>query len=134
MKIKDKLLRAHAAVVIDKAKGGGMLGEQIGQRAVAAITKGMDSDEWKAYMALFADSPDQLKRLTTTALDGNNAWMAHARAYMVSNAICAAATNTDTLNGLDAMDIDANFNGAPLDETPDPAVAALRPFKIPDPF
>lgn len=129
MKIREKLLRVHVAVILDKIQGGGMLAGDIGQSAVKAITKGLGSDEWKEYMALFADSADQLKRLTTDASDGANSWLPHARAYIVSNAVCAAATDIATHKGLDEIgDIDAGN----LNETPDPAVAALRKIVVPN--
>jgi hypothetical protein len=134
MNIKKKLLQVQAAVALDKAKGsGGALGEAIGLAAERALTKGMESDEWKDYMALFADSAEQLQRLTTTDLDGTNAWLPRARAYIVANAICAPGTDTVTIKGVIGIgDIDVNKpDGTALDETFDQAVANRRAVNVP---
>jgi hypothetical protein len=133
MKIQEKLLRVQAAVIVDKAKGGGALGVQLGQASEEAITNGMGSPKWEAYMALFADSAEQLARLTTNSLDGNNQWLQRARAYIAANGVCAPVTDGATVKGLDGIgDIDVKKpNGDPLDETPDAGVAAKRPFVVP---
>jgi hypothetical protein len=135
-KIKQRLLKVQAAVVVEKANGGGSLGEQIGLAAERAMIEGMNSDAWKAYMSLFADSADQLKRLTTTELDGEDdaQYLPRMRAYIVANAVCAPGTDAATIKGLVGIpsDIDAaRPDGEPLSETADPAVVALRPVNIP---
>jgi hypothetical protein len=135
MKIQEKLLRVQAAVIVDKAKGKGALAVQLGEASEKAITKGMGTPEWEAYMALFADSAEQLERLTTTNLDGTNNWLPRARAYIAANGVCSPITDAATAKGLgpDGVgDIDVKKpSGDPLDETPDPGVAAKRPFVVP---
>lgn len=101
--ILKNLDRVHAAVVIDKvspAEGGqpGDLGETIGKMAVAAVTKGLGSPEWKRYMALFADNEEQLTLLTVENPATDTEYTARDRAYIVANAVCAADTNTFTAN------------------------------------
>ena len=137
--IKNNLLRVQAAVVTEKANGATALGEAIGRAAEAALTKGMTAPdgtvtrEWEAYMALFANSAEQLKRLTTTEFDGTNTYLPRARAYVVANSICAPGTDTATIKGLMGVgDIDAKKpdNNA-LQLTTDPAVIAKRAIQIP---
>jgi len=126
MSILNNLDKVHAAVVVDKMKGvpKGALGEKIGVLAVDAITNGIKSAEWKSYMSLFADNAEQLNLLTVET-PGEDGWLPQARAYIVSNAVCAAGTNTYT-----GARVDGRI-GNGLDETPDGTVA-LRPFPIPD--
>ncbi|MDQ3649484.1 MAG: hypothetical protein M3458_04240 [Acidobacteriota bacterium] len=126
MSIMKNLDKVHAAVVVDKMKGGN-LGEQIGVLAVKAITGGIRSAEWKTYMSLFADNAEQLKRLTaeTPGSAGEEGWLPQTRAYIVSNAVCAAATNTFTSARVNS-DVDGDLN-----ETPDDTIN-LRPIVIPN--
>lgn len=133
--IQNNLLRVQAAVVTQKATTGATsLGEAIGRAAEAALTKGMTSPdgtvtpEWEKYMALFANSADQLKRLTTTEFDGTNTWLPRARAYIVANGICAPGTDAATVKGTMAIgDIDAKKpDNTSLELTTDPAVIAKR--------
>lgn len=103
MSIRKNLERVHAAVVIDKvspAPGGqpGDLGKAIGELAVKAITKGLGSTEWKAYMALFADNEEQLTFLTVENPATDPQYAPQSRAYIVANAVCAADTNTFVAN------------------------------------
>lgn len=124
MSIYKNLQKAHAAVAVNTFQGGD-LAIRLGQQAVAALIGGMNSDEWRKYMSLFADNEAQLNRLT---VKGNNepSYLMRARAYIVSNAICDAATGTKTPQNVEP-DIDDG-----LDETPDETVAAIRPFQLPD--
>jgi hypothetical protein len=57
----------------------------------------MGSDEWKKYMSLFADNTEQLNLLTVKTA-GEDGWVMQNRAYIVSNAVCAAGTTTFTGN------------------------------------
>jgi hypothetical protein len=126
MSILNNLEKVHAAVVVDNFKGKpkGALGEKLGVLAVKAITGGIKSAEWKSYMSLFADNAAQLNLLTVPT-DGEDSWLPQSRAYIVSNAVCAAGTNTQTGNRVDTR------MGTGLDETPDGTID-LRPFPIPE--
>ena len=134
--IKEKVRDVHAAVVVAKALGSEQLGIDIGKAAEEAILEGMkQGGKWEAYMALFADSDEQLRRLTTTDLDGDDEWLPRAKAYLVSNAICAPFTEVKTDNGLNALqggDFDApKEGGVALDTTPSEAVKGKRAVKVP---
>ncbi len=101
--------RSEVAVIVSKFKKTG-LGTQIGNAAVEAITAGPGSKEWKRYMALFCDTPEELERLTKPKA-GEDSYLRKARAYIVANAICASETGTVTANAVDER-IDANLTAA----------------------
>lgn len=123
MTILRNLLKAHAAVAKDIFNSGD-LASRIGQLAVEAVINGMDSQEWKDYMSLFADNEAQLNRLTVQTPD-EPSYLKQARAYIVSNAICDAATGVKTHN---------NVNTSIDDELPEePDGTIVRPFNIPNP-
>ncbi len=128
-KIYDNLKKVHAAVALDNAKaGGGKLGEDIGQLAVAAITGGIQSPAWRAYMSLFADNAEQLERLVSDPPPADESYLPQLRAYIVSNAVCAADTGTFV-----ADRVDERVNGAATSEAVDAQfIADNRPFDIPD--
>ena len=123
MSIKNNLAKVHVAVVIDTFKGG-PFGAKLKASAIAAITKGLNSEEWKDYMKLFADNEQQLTRLTVE--DPNEpSWFKESRAYIVSNAICGADTTGET-----GANVDDGFSAdASLPEEPDGTVQ--RDFEIP---
>ena len=99
--------KIHIAVVKDKETNQGDLALALSALAVKAITKGPTSKEWKQYMSLFAENDEQLRLLTEPKLgevEGEQAeefYVTKARAYIVSNAVCAAGTNTATTNGVE---------------------------------
>lgn len=136
MKITQRLVKVQLAVLYDKVHGGGEFGDRVGKAAEDAMVGGMGSDAWKRYMSLFADSSDQLKRLTTTELDGEDPYLSRIRAYIVANGVCAPGTDAKTINGTmnfadRGSDIDKpRPNDDPLSETVDPAVVALRPIPV----
>lgn len=117
MSIKANLERTQLAVKKDIANGGD-LARRIGDAAVAAITKGMNSDEWKRYMALFCDTKAELAQLT--AVRGSDlSYMPKMRAYIVSNAVCAADTGTHV--------------GDKVDQNVEPPAGATVPVGTKDP-
>jgi hypothetical protein len=114
--------KIHIAVVKDKETGQGNLALALSALAVRAITKGPGSEEWKSYMSLFADNAAQLTLLTVPQ-DGEEFYLTKSRAYLVSNAVCAAGTNTATTNGVEKT----NFS-AVADNNPDGTVT--KPAEI----
>ena len=124
-------------MVLEKAKGGGLIASTLADYAVKAIHHGIDSPQWEAYMKLFAENDDQLKVLTSTELDATNKWLPHARAYIVTNAVCSAGTNTNTLNGLDRVEGDVDdvqIDNQLVSDEADANFISGRPFIIEDPF
>jgi hypothetical protein len=127
MSIIDNLKRTEVAVYVDNFKGGD-LGRRIGNAAVKAIMKGFGSTEWKKYMALFCDTPEELERLTVEKETDPN-YMPQMRAYIVSNAVCAGDTGTRTANKVDGTDIEPAAGAAAAADVGNPA--AVRDFDIP---
>lgn len=115
------------------------LGGKLKRQAIKAMMGGIGSDDWRAYMSLFADNIDQLNRLTVPQ-QGEDAWLPEARAYMVANAICGADSTTRTSLRVDD-DIDDNVAVAvdgkivdppPNGEQPPADAEVVRPFLIPE--
>lgn len=109
--------KIHVAVVKDKETRQGDLALALSRLAVEAIMKGPGSRQWKDYMSIFADNAAQLKLLTEPQ-EGEEFYVTKARAYIVSNAVCAAGTNTAITNGVER----ANFSSVD-DNTPDGTVS-----------
>jgi hypothetical protein len=129
MSIIRNLQRTAVVVAVDTFLGGS-LASQIGDAAVKAITEGMESDEWKQYMALFCDTKEELAQLTVVS-ENEGDYMPQMRAYIVANAVCAGDTGTETANGINNP-IDPPSNAVAPEGTEDPA--ALRQelgFEIP---
>jgi hypothetical protein len=117
MSIMSNLKRTEKAVAKDIANGGD-LARRIGDAAVAAITKGMKSKEWKQYMALFCDTKQELAQLTVER-GSDHDYMPKMRAYIVANAVCAADTGTEV--------------AALVNENIEPPAAAVVPAGTSDP-
>jgi hypothetical protein len=114
--IFENIGQIHIAVVKDKEMRKGELAQALGTLAVEAIMGGIGSAAWVKYMSVFAENEAQLKVLTAAA-EGEEAYLPKSRAYIVSNAVCAAGTNTATTNG-----VDRNISFAVDDNTPDGTV------------
>jgi len=112
MSIFKNLKKVHAAVTADLVNDAPTLSALINAAAVKAIMGGKDSDEFKSYMAIFADNPEQLERLTVPK-DGEPAYIAQMRAYIVANAICDAGTNAHTGNK-----VTSQIDGDPANNVP----------------
>lgn len=97
--IVERIGEIHIAVVMDKETKNEELGAKLSELAVAAIMAGLGEPEWRKYMSIFADNTDQLELLSVATLNEPD-YLPKVRAYMVSNAVCAAGTNTATTNGL----------------------------------
>ena len=110
--------KIHVAVVKDKETKKSDLALALSTLAVKAITKGPGSQEWKDYMSLFADNDEQLRLLTEPKLGEGEGeakeefYLTKARAYLVSNAVCAAGTNTATTNGVEKAHLVTTSNDA----------------------
>ena len=124
MKILEKLQRLNTIVTNDRDHGTppGLLGKQLSLAAVAAITNGIKSEDWKQYMSLFADNAAQLERLTVPKPTDED-YLPLFRAYIVSNAVCDITTTTNTANKIDER-VDKNLNS-------DVDNQVVRPFVIP---
>lgn len=73
------------------------IANEVMQKGIQAILHGRPSDQWTTYMSLYAAPPD-LDHLTTTT-DPDPA-REKARAYLVSNGICAMGTTKNLANNV----------------------------------
>jgi hypothetical protein len=134
MGIMKNLEKMHVAVVLDKFNGSpAAIGQQLSRHAIEAMMAGFGSPQWKKYMALFADNPDQLRRLTEVT-DGDEAYFTESRAYIVANAVCGAGTTGQT-----GQTVTTGFGDAPVGvpaaqfDAVDAQFIATRPFVVPEP-
>ena len=72
--------------------------KEIKALAIAAILG--EKADFIAYMKLFAKTPNELARLIPTDGTENDDTKREARAYLVSNAICAPGTTTQLLENV----------------------------------
>jgi hypothetical protein len=93
MNIKEKL-----DDIIDQVEAdpNGALADNLMNKAIAAILGGPNSADWKAYMGFFADTPQELDRLTLKDAAATDPWVKKQVVYMVSYAVCGAITITNT--------------------------------------
>ena len=68
----------------------------LGYRAVDAMLNGKDSDQWKDYMSFFAQTPEELARLTfADDLSKTDPDVRESILYIASNAACTTVTLKD---------------------------------------
>jgi hypothetical protein len=88
--------------------------------AIEVIRHGLESEQGRTYMSMFASNTSQLNLLTVPTQEN---WLREAQAYIVSNPICAIITDTQTGNGvkkdeLNKLDINTNDEQGVLDLRP----------------
>ena len=131
MSILNNLKKIHAAVTAQRVSNNeSPLGRALNEAAVLALLGGFGSDAWRSYMAVFADNPEQLERLTVKQDDDEPFYISQMRAYIVSNAICDSGTNAFTSNRVtDLIDGPVGASAAPSEEPSDPdgEIRDLRP-------
>jgi hypothetical protein len=131
--IQNNLKKMHAAVIAQRyLDGESALAKALNEAGVAAATGGINSPAWKSYMAVFADNPVQLERLTVEKPPKEEPeYLKQLRAYMVSNAICDASTNGHTNNNVGPrIDGTEGTNDPPVTdvvEDPGNVIRDLRP-------
>jgi hypothetical protein len=131
MSILNNLKKVHAAVTAQRiTRYESPIGKALNEAAVMALLGGFGSDAWKSYMAVFADNPEQLERLTVKQDDDEPFYISQMRAYIVSNAICDSGTNAFTNNRVtEQIDGPVGASAALPEEPSDPmgAIRNLRP-------
>lgn len=85
--------------VQEKAKADVVFADHVKAQAIKAIYEGFGKQAWTDYMQNFADTPEQLTRLTTTNGD-TIPYVIESRAYLVSNAVCFPGTTDGTKQGV----------------------------------
>jgi hypothetical protein len=91
MTILDKIKNKIAEEAADTT---GQVADRLQDEAIEAVLGGINSDAWKTYMNNFADSPEQLRRLTAKDATADDPYVRKALAYLVSNAVCGITTIT----------------------------------------
>ena len=127
--ILERLKQTDAAMKDDTHMD--QLGFLLKDAAIKAMMAGIDSDEWKSYMSLFADNEKQLT-LLTVPVAGEESYLTEARAYIVANSICGADSTTQTSLRVDPR-VDDNLLGDSDGSIVDPGGNGefARPFLIP---
>jgi hypothetical protein len=98
------LQKIDEVIATEKTDQTGQISSKLQDEAVAAILGGIKSDAWKTYMKNFADTPEQLARLTAEDPKDpatNDPYIRKALAYLVSNAVCGLDTVTRLRDRLD---------------------------------
>ena len=88
------------------------MGPKLRTAAVNAIYGGFGSPAWYYYMAYFANSPKQLRRLCTREIDKHDN-CEPCRAYLVGNSMCLPETWRTFGDGVE------HWLDVTLDEIPD---------------
>ena len=81
----------------------GNIAKTIGYRAVEAMLKGVNSQEWEEYMRIFASTTEELNRLTFKDQESQVADVKRNIVYLVSYAACGAITLTITREAVDPV-------------------------------
>lgn len=96
-------IRSNIEAIMEAIRGGDTaLGDSIRAAAAAAIKNGEGSQEWLDYMSQFGSTPEEIARLTPTDSTVDDPDMDMARACLVGNGTCGAATTgIHLLDGVD---------------------------------
>ena len=126
MKILQNAKKVQRALLHDIMLGG-HLAVELKEAAVQAVRGGKDSDEWKSYMAIFADNEAQLQRLLGNDAAANEPWFEGSTAYLVSNGVCTSPSAAHFINDIEAA-IDDNLDDSILNN-----MSVERALNIVDP-
>lgn len=123
MKIIKKVNSVKDAILAEQTAGGGSgrgtKGYKLKVAAIKATLGGINSNDWKKYMSIFASNEDQLKRLTGRDANAADTWVKETSAYLVANGTCGGFTP----NGLPQF-LKAEIDDG-LPEATDPAYKPL---------
>lgn len=81
----------------------GNIAKTIGYRAVEAMFKGVGSKEWEEYMKIFANSTEELNRLTLKDSESQMADVRRNIIYIAAYAACGAITLTTLREAVDPV-------------------------------
>lgn len=109
MTIKEKIQNKIEEEANDQT---GHVADKLQDEAIEAVLGGLGSDAWKTYMKNFADSPEQLARLTAEDATADDPYMRKALAYLVSNAVCGIDTVTRLKDKLEDGLLDQGLSNA----------------------
>ena len=94
-KITEKMQVLYEKILAGKPAGDRQLAHYLQKLALAAIKAGINSREWKEYMACFASNQQQFERLIgrDEAFNRTSYGMG-VLAYMVADSTCGSTTDT----------------------------------------
>jgi hypothetical protein len=128
--IKQNVNELRDAILREKDKKGSTFISDVRNAAVKATRGGVSSLEWKTFMTIFADNPEQLERLTVKDGDPSlvgREYILDSAAYMVGGSICTSETVAHLPHRIDDR-IDEG-----LSDVADAVFAALKVLTIPKP-
>jgi hypothetical protein len=115
MSIFNNLKKVRAAIAVASITSDvSDISIAINKAAMAAMFKGMGTNEWGDYMAIFCENQDQLTRLTVQA-NGEAPYLQQMRAYLVADGICDPSTTFSTMHVGDGIDKNPPVPDAPND-------------------
>ncbi|HEX8147816.1 MAG TPA: hypothetical protein VF591_11605 [Pyrinomonadaceae bacterium] len=121
-KIKENVTALSAAIV--KAGKGSALAEDLRRVAAQATVAGINSNEWRALMTVFADNEDQLKRLRGLDAHVAKPYFKETVAYIAGGSMCTSETTATLPNRISDL-----IDGDNLNDARDPNFVKL--FEIP---
>jgi hypothetical protein len=94
MTIRDNILAVKKRILTEIDEPQKPFTTEVQDKGIAAILHGIDSEECRTYMELFAlpDKPQQLQRLMGEDDMANDPGVRRARAYLMSAAPCGSGT------------------------------------------
>ena len=95
MSIRNNILAVKKRMLNEIDAEDSTFSKEVQQKALLAIKKGQGSDEWEAYMKLFAQTNAQLDRLTAKDGTAEDVDMNEKRAYLVADGTCTPETVTN---------------------------------------
>lgn len=95
MSIRQKIEAKRDEIIKDPSKG-----HTLREKAIAAVYKGIESDEWKAYMGEYGFDATELARMTNRTVESCDPYIDQARAYLLTNAVCTPGTAKNLLFGI----------------------------------
>jgi hypothetical protein len=97
-KIEELQQEKEAMLQMDPPDQVGPKAKELKELAISAVLGNRDA--YNAYMKLFAKTTDELARLIPFDNTENDPVKREARAYLVSNAVCAPATATGLIDNV----------------------------------
>jgi len=91
-------IRTNIEGIMDEIANGDIArGQEVREKAVAAIKTGQGSAAWEAYMQLYSTSSEQLARLLPNDSTLDDPDFDEARTYLVGNGTCGSDTTGSRL-------------------------------------
>jgi hypothetical protein len=135
MSIRANILRIKKQILNEIDESQRPRSDEVKQKSLLAVRKGMASDEWKDYMLLFVDDPNavgdaasisakQLARLMGQDATKDDPAFDEKRAYLAADGPCTVETITNFgRNASEVLDIGLSAPAPPA--TPEASAASV---------